>query len=83
MVVTLEIPDDVAAQLGNDLPRQALEALALEGYKTGRITKTQLRNSLGLSRYELDGFLKKHDIYEGPTYEEVMQQVEALDRLGF
>jgi hypothetical protein len=37
--ITVEIPDELAAQLvpgGRDLPRTALEALAVEGYRTER-----------------------------------------------
>lgn len=83
MVVTFDIPDELAAQLGGDLSRQALEALALEAYKSGRITKPQLRRVLDLSRYELDGFLKVHNVYDGPTYEEVMQDLEDIRKAGF
>ena len=44
---------------------RALEALALEEFKGGHITKPELRRRLGFgSRYQLDGFLKAHDVYE-------------------
>jgi hypothetical protein len=51
MQVTVDIPDDVAARLkaaGGDLARRALEALVLEEYKRGRLTKPELRRILGL-----------------------------------
>ena len=41
MNLTVEIPDDLAGRLnaaGGDLSRRALEALALEEYKSGHIT---------------------------------------------
>jgi hypothetical protein len=42
-----------------------LEALALEAYRQRRITGYQLRTLLGIpSRYELDGFLKQHEVYD-------------------
>ena len=64
MNLTVEIPDDLAVRLnvaGGDLSRRALEALGLEEYKSGHITKAELRRLLGFdTRYELDGFLKAH-----------------------
>jgi uncharacterized protein YgbK (DUF1537 family) len=52
MNLTVEIPDDVAQRLaaaGGDLSRRALEALALEEYKLGRLTKPELRRLLGFN----------------------------------
>jgi len=83
----VHIPDDLASRLGAegiDLSRRALEAFTLEEYKDGHITKPELRRLLGYNtRDELDGFLKKHGIYEGYTFEEIEQQVEELKLLGF
>ena len=87
MDLNIPIPDDIAIrlrQVTGDLSRRALEVLALEEYKSGHITKPELRRMLGFeTRYELDGFLKEHGVYEGFTFEEVEQQVEELKRLGF
>jgi len=48
---------------GTDPARASLEAPALEAYRERRLTSFQLRTLLGIqSRYELDGFLKKHRI---------------------
>jgi hypothetical protein len=67
-----------------DLSRRALETLALEEYKSGHLTKPELRRLLGFeTRYELDGFLKEHGVYEGFTLEEIEQQVGELKQLGF
>jgi hypothetical protein len=67
MDVTVHIPDEIAARLsadGGDLSRRALEALALEEYKSGRLSKLELRSLLGFgTRYRLDGFLKAHEVY--------------------
>lgn len=87
MELTVQIPDEIAPRLqaaGGDLSRRALEALALKEYKSGHITKPELRRMLGFgTRYELDGFLKAHGLIEEFTFEEVEQQVETLKRLGF
>jgi len=71
MNVTVNIPDDLAAQLsaaGGDLSRRALEAFGLEEYKSARITQNQLRRLLGFAnRYELDGFSKTSVARQTPS----------------
>ena len=86
MNLTVHLPDDLAARLaadGADLERRALEALAAEEYRAGRLTKPDLRRLLGFETgHEIDGFLKEHDIHDGITPEELSRQLETLDRLG-
>jgi hypothetical protein len=86
MELTVQIPDDLASRMrasGGDLSRRALEALALEEFKGGHITKPELRRLLGFgSRYELDEFLKAHDVYEDYTLLDLEQELEGLRRLG-
>jgi hypothetical protein len=87
MDLTLHIPDDVAERLvaaGGDLSRRALEAFALEEHKAGRITESELQQLLGFeTRYELDGFLKAHEIWLAYTLEDLERERTALRRLGF
>ena len=72
MKITVELPDDVAKHA--DPGREALEALAIEGYRAGALTHYQAGQLLGLSRFEFDRFLKDRGIYEH-AYD-----VEDLDR---
>jgi hypothetical protein len=87
MELTVQIPDDLARNMsasGGDLSRRALEALALEEFKSGHITKPELRRLLGFgTRYRLDGFLKAHDVYEDYTMEDFDRDRDALKQLGF
>jgi VIT1/CCC1 family predicted Fe2+/Mn2+ transporter len=86
MDVTVHIPDAIAPCLiegGGDLARVALESVALEALRAGRITEVQLRQMLGLARIELDGFLKAHGIYQEYTLEDFEQERQALKELGF
>jgi hypothetical protein len=88
MDVTVHIPDDIAVRLSaagvGDLSRRALEGLALEEYKNGHITDPELSLLLGFeTRYELDGFLKAHGVYEDFTMEDFEQDVADLKSLGF
>jgi hypothetical protein len=85
MNVNVEIPDDIGRSLieaGGDLSRLALESLALEALRSGRITEVQLRKMLGLARIELDGFLKAHGVYQEYTLEDFEQDRQALKELG-
>lgn len=86
MNLTVHIPDELATRLGadGDLERQALEALVLEGFRAGRISKDELGSVLGLDGLnQIDGFLKSHDVYEPCTVEDIKHDVDTLVRLGF
>ncbi len=63
MQITVQLPDDLA--LRADPVREALEAFAIEGYRSGALTAYQTRTMLGIeTRYEFDGFLKDHEVWE-------------------
>ena len=86
MEITLHIPDELARLLGNtgEIERRALEALALEEYKLGHLTKPELRQLLGFgTRASLDEFLKAHDIFEPYTLDDLERERRDLERLGF
>ena len=87
MILTLRIPDELAARLGAtgpDLERQALEALVVESFRAGRMTTEELRKALGFEVLdEVDGFLKARGVYEPYTVEEINRQVETLAKLGY
>jgi Uncharacterised protein family (UPF0175) len=86
MQVMLDIPDDVAERLkaaGGDLSRRALEALAVEEYKRGQLTKPELRRLLGFgTRDALDGFLKAHAVFEPYSLDDLARERRDLERLG-
>jgi len=87
MNVTVPIPDAMASRIaaeGGDPGRRALEALVLEEFRAGRITKNELRDALGFAVLnEVDGFLKARGVYEPYTIEELDREVQTLERLGF
>jgi hypothetical protein len=88
MELTVHIPDDIAERLGGSasesLSRRALEGFGLQEYKAGRITKAELRRLLGFeTRYELDDFLKAHEVWMNYTIEDLRREVATLQRLGF
>ncbi len=86
MEVTVQIPDDLASQMGTgtDLPRRALEALAAEEYKRDRLSRADLRRLLGFETGDqIDEFLKQHEVFEDYTLEELDRERQGLQRLGF
>ena len=68
MQITIELPDDIAVRLESkwkNLPRAALESLALEAYRSRALTAAQLRRLLGFqTQMEVDAFLEEHEIFD-------------------
>jgi Uncharacterised protein family (UPF0175) len=77
MQVHLDVPEDVARQFAAEpggIARATLEALAVEGVRSGKVTVHQARQMLGIaSRYEMDGFLKAHGVLLLTTVEDVVR----------
>jgi len=86
MQVTLDLPDDISEALEGqwaDLPRQALEALAIEGYRTGALTEGQVRRLLGFeSRFQLHALLKDHRVPLRYTESDLENDLSAHRELG-
>lgn len=66
MVITVEIPEELASRLGSgpiQLPRQALEALVLEAHRQGKVSEAEVGSLLGIeSRFQVERFLKEHGV---------------------
>jgi predicted HTH domain antitoxin len=62
MQITVELPDDIARH--PDPGREALERLAIEGYRSGTLNHFQAGQLLSLSRFEFDDFLVERGIYD-------------------
>src|SRR5271154_725222 len=79
--ITVEIPDNLAGLLsagGNDLSRTALEAMALEGYRTEQLTESDLKELLGFeTRMEVHGFLKDHGACIHYSVEDLDHETES------
>jgi predicted HTH domain antitoxin len=81
MEITVKLPDDLVQHA--DPRGEALEALAIEGYKTGALSHFQASQLLGLSRIEFDGFLKERQIYDHAyDVQDLEDDIETLRRLG-
>jgi Uncharacterised protein family (UPF0175) len=87
MNVTVQIPDDLAQRStagGGDLSRRTLEALAADEYRHDRLTRPELQRLLGIeTSFQLDEFLKAHDIWIEYTKEDAERERRSFERLGF
>jgi predicted HTH domain antitoxin len=63
MNLEVNIPDEILNSDSEDVSRDVLEAIALEGFRSGQLGTAQVRRLLGLaSRNEVHEFLWKHGI---------------------
>ena len=83
--IAIELPDDVTRHLearGGNLPRRALEALALEAYRAGEITEAEVQQMLHMSsRWEAEAFLKRAQAYLDYSEADLEQDIAALRRV--
>ena len=88
MQITFDLPEDIAQALEsrwNNLPRAALESLALEAYRSRALTAAQHRRLLGFeTRLQVDAFLKEHEVYDFTTADfeqdqETLRQLRASE----
>lgn len=82
MTLSLDIPDDLELRLRagwRDLPRKALEAVALEAYRTEALTAAEVGRLLGLeSRYEVEAFLSQSGAHLDYTAADLAADLQAL-----
>ena len=79
MQLTVELPEDIAGHA--DPVREALEALAIQGYRSRKLTQFDVGRLLGLSRIQAEDFLARHvNLYDYST-EELESEADILHRL--
>jgi len=80
MTITFELPDDIAEH--TNAGREALEALVIEGYRSGALSHYQASNLLGLSRFEFDDFLTERNIGDHSySINDLKEDLAAMDHL--
>ncbi len=82
MNVAIEIPDDVARQLAaqaGEVSRAVLEAVAIQWYRSGKITPVQVQQMLNLgSRWETDALLRRAEAYNDYTMDDLERDIAAI-----
>jgi predicted HTH domain antitoxin len=84
MNVAIDLPDDIVQQLEMkwpDVPRGVVEAIAVEGYRSGALTHGQVERLLRLSWMETEVFLKERQAYLHYDEADLAQDRATLDRL--
>ena len=79
MQVIVNIPENEAA--APDRARQALEAFAIAGYRSGALTPYETRLMLGFTtRNEFNGFVKERQIFDHSMTAEDLEREFAQSR---
>ena len=81
MIVTVEIPEDLARRLGPEANRMSREALGLEAHRKGLWTEADLGRFLGLNRLALDQFLKDHGVELAYGWDDLEHERDVLAKL--
>jgi hypothetical protein len=81
MQVIIDLPEDIAQQLQvnqQSVERSVLEAIALEGYRSGKLTQAQVGKILGFQTdLQVDAFLKAHNVYLDYDEEDLRRDTET------
>lgn len=86
MNFTITIPDEfigpLHAAVGSDLSRAAIEQLALEGYRTEKLSRYQVQQLLGFgNRWEVEKWLGLHGICLNYQLDDLEADRQTLDRI--
>jgi predicted HTH domain antitoxin len=83
--IAVDLPEDIAKRLAAawpDITRRTLEAVAVEGYRDGVLTRDQVGRLLGLSFWETEAFLKAHRAHLAYDEDDFEQDRRDLHRIG-
>ncbi len=79
--IAVEVPEDIAKRLElawRDVSRGTLEALAVEGYRDGTLSREQVGRILGLSFGDTEAFLKARQAYLAYDEEDLEKDLRGL-----
>jgi predicted HTH domain antitoxin len=79
--IMVHLPEDVAGRFGNTpetAARQLLESAAVEGYRSQRLSRGQVREMLGLSWQETEDFLGEHGCVRHYTLSDLDEDRQTL-----
>ena len=82
MTITVEIPEELAASLGNRASTMSREGLGLAALAEGLWTEAELGRFLGLSRLALAQFLKDHGVEIPYSWEDLERERSVYRHLS-
>jgi hypothetical protein len=84
MHIALDIPDSIPNVVApnEDPTRAALEAMALEGYRSGRLSEYDIRELLGFTTsMQVHDFLKDHGVHLRYSLADLENDIRESDRI--
>jgi predicted HTH domain antitoxin len=84
MAITIDLSPGVEAQLRasmEDIDAVAKLGLAIEAYRSGKLSLGQFAELLGISQYEADGVLKERGVMLEMSSAELAEERRILDQL--
>jgi len=88
MSIILDIPPEIEQSLApawgtadNGLAQHILEAVAVEGYRQGLLTRHEVGQLLGFGFYQTETFLKEHECYLHYSLEDLDDDRRALEQV--
>src|SRR3954463_5244798 len=84
MKVDIQIPEYIGQQLQRewlDVPRRVLEAVAVEAYRSGALSREQVGDLLGISFWQTEAFLKEHQAYLDYGVKDLEEDRASLKRI--
>ena len=85
MRISVDLPEDITKRLEDvwrDVPRGVIEAIAVEGYRDGTLTRDQVGRLVGPSFWETEAFLERRQAYLAYTEEDLEKDRRDLDRIA-
>jgi predicted HTH domain antitoxin len=83
MTITVSLPDEILSSDTHNLPRKILEQVALDGFQSGQLTVSQVRQILGFdSRMQAHEFLAAHGVpWVDYSVEDAARERELLKKV--
>ena len=83
MQVVIDLPEAMVRQFenGGDVSQQVREALAVDGYLSGRLARGQVAELLGMSFYEAEAWLFRKGLRRDYRLEDLEEDRQTLDRI--
>lgn len=82
--IRVELPDAIIRELVEDpreIERHVLEAVAVEGYRSRKLSRGEVGRLLGLSWHETEAFLAERGVSYHYTLSDLEEDRESLERL--
>lgn len=83
--ITIFVPFEIVANLAvdeKDLSRKTLEALAIEGYRNGRLSIGQVAEMLGLSVLQTEEFFHQREVSLNYSVSDFEEDLVIMDKLS-